>query len=122
MKREQLINHSCFCKSEPIKVQYDLSSTPSEVDEFLKLVYTTDDQGRIVGDLNFHMSDSASPAIKDFVARNILSQQHMQRVGVIPDGLTDADLENLSFNDDDTIDSYAQRVNNYISQLNAPKE
>lgn len=102
-------------RNEVEKVDGDL--VKSSVDPIINMIYAPDSRtGLPTGDLVYWVSDNVNPEVKDFIKANLMMDVSVASNIAADANLSDEDILALSPNKGESIEDYAQRLNQSIDR------
>lgn len=103
----------CTC---PVEDSPEVSESNSPSDSLLRVIYAPDERtGLPTGDLQYFVSDKANPQIKQFILDNLMKDVSVAKNPMNAD-MSDDDMLLFARKPNESIDSYAQRLNNEIER------
>lgn len=124
MKRDDNIyNYGHAVRQRDFLDHFVVPALPAEVvdevsrpsDAFLRLVFARDPVSNLpTGDLQYMVSDKANPEVKQWVLQNLLIDTSSAVAPAPPKGISDDDLIALTRDSKETLESYVERVNNFM--------
>lgn len=98
---------------------YDLNVVEdnSELNRLLGIIFAPDEFGSIQGDLGFVLNENVDPQIVNFVKSQLLFDTTQSVQSPLPSWMSDDDAVELRRNDNETMDSYAERLAKKMIEL-----
>lgn len=98
---------------------YDLNVVEdnSELNRLLGIIFAPDEFGSIQGDLGFVLNENVDPQIVNFVKSQLLFDTTQSVQFPLPSWMSDDDAVELRRNDNETMDSYAERLAKKMLEL-----
>lgn len=82
----------------------------------LQAIYALDPVTRLpTGDIMCYLSSTTPPEIKQYIMDNIMIDTSSQKLPSLPDGLDEDTVFALERRNDESVDSYRSRINDYMS-------
>lgn len=125
MKRELLYNFDFASRIREVEAGYmepDKGSVSVEVqkipsDSLLKLIYQLDSRTNLpTGDIGYYVSDRANPQVKEYILTNLMRDVSSAANPVIPAGMDERLAMDLSRNQNESLEAYAERVNDFAKK------
>lgn len=103
-------------KNRPLVIEDLKKDTVSSDDVLLKVIYAADPVTLLPsGDLQVFMSAEASPEVKDYISKNLMRPQQVEKPK--DTGLSVDEMHALTRSPSESRDEYVARMNNYFHNL-----
>lgn len=109
------ITEQDFVKKVREREDVDKAVTPQ--DSLLSIVYAEDERTHLpMGDLSYLVSDKANPQVKEFILSNLMNDVSSAQNIAAKFNLSDDDILALSRNKGESVQAYAERLNQSIER------